>query len=115
MTRDIEERLRMFAELEVIEVRRLALNFDQIEQYNPPPNPAKITDSRAREYIRRHGRESWELDALDPNVIEGLIEAELQKLVDPAAWRNARARQDQAREQLGKVAESWQSIVDRLK
>jgi len=51
-----------------------ALNMNQIEQYNPPPNPAKLTDSRATQYIDEFGYDSWELDALEPQVISNLIE-----------------------------------------
>ena len=115
MTRDIQDRLSLFGEGCEIEVRRIALNTDQVRQYNPPPNPAKITDSRARDYIRRHGRESWELDALDPRVIEGLIEGELQGLVDAAMWEASKLRQDLARAQLAKVAEQWATVLDTLK
>ena len=63
MTRDIQERLQLFTGQD-IEVRRLALNIDQIKRYNPPPNPAKLTDSRATAYVREYGNDSWELDAL---------------------------------------------------
>ena len=45
MTRDIFDRLQTF--MGGAEVKRLALNWDQVEMYNPPPNPAKLTDSRA--------------------------------------------------------------------
>jgi hypothetical protein len=45
MTRDITKRLAMYARQE-IEVRRIALNIDQVRRYNPPPNFAKETDSR---------------------------------------------------------------------
>ena len=74
MTRDNDTRLGMFAR-EDVTVRRLALNFDQIETYGPPPNPAKLADSRYETYFGRYGAESWELDALDPNVIQELIGA----------------------------------------
>jgi hypothetical protein len=48
-------------------VRRIALNDGSgQQQYNPPPNPAKLTDSRSEGYIQEYGHESWELDALDP-------------------------------------------------
>jgi hypothetical protein len=47
MTRDNRDRLTMFARRDV-EVRRLALNMDQIERFRPPPNFAKETDSRYR-------------------------------------------------------------------
>lgn len=68
MTRDIQERLAMFGAATV--VRRIALTYDQVQAYNPPPNPAKLTDSRYKAYIERYGDESWELDALNPTVIQ---------------------------------------------
>ena len=40
MSRDIRERLYLFMEAEKLEFTRMALNFEQIETYNPPPNPA---------------------------------------------------------------------------
>ena len=75
MTRDVEDRLeRMAPECsDTIEVIRLALNFDQVALYNPPPNPAKLTDSRIVDYLSRYGRESWELDALNPQTLDQLI------------------------------------------
>lgn len=71
MSRDIEERIRMFMARhgygsQWFEFTRIALNRDQIDQYNPPPNPAKSTDSRFQGYMDEHGDESWELDALEP-------------------------------------------------
>lgn len=81
MTRDNDERLNMFAG-GIIDVRRLALNADQIETYDPPPNPAKMTDTRADAYVSEHGRSSWELDALDPEVISEIIRSSIQSIVD---------------------------------
>jgi hypothetical protein len=40
MTRDNDDRLALFAR-ERIDVRRIALNMDQVQRYNPPENPAK--------------------------------------------------------------------------
>jgi hypothetical protein len=71
MTRDITERLELF--MGGLEVRRIALNYDQVEMYNPPPNPAKMTDSRFEGYSAEYGDYSWELDALDPDVLVDLI------------------------------------------
>lgn len=85
MTRDNRDRLTMFAGTPVI-VQRLALNMNQIEQYNPPPNPAKMTDSRAVDYVEQFGDESWELDALPPRVIHDLIESAVDQIRDPVLW-----------------------------
>jgi hypothetical protein len=58
MTRDNSDRLEIFAE-QGIEVRRIALNMDQVQQYHPPENPAKLTDTRAGDYVARYGDKSW--------------------------------------------------------
>ncbi len=76
MSRDIEERIAAFMahhgyNRNWFEFTRIALNMDQIQQYNPPPNPAKSTDSRFQGYMDIHGDESWELDALEPQVLSG--------------------------------------------
>ncbi len=90
MTRDNRDRLSMFAGVPVTVVR-LALNRPQIDKYQPPPNPAKVTDSRFKDYQRQHGDESWELDALEPQVIQDLIEAALLDVRDEAKWDEALA------------------------
>lgn len=92
MTRDIAERLELFVG-RAVQVERLALNMDQVRQYSPPPNPAKITDSRAAGYIALHGRKSWELDALEPSVLEGLIEEAVLGVRDETAWEGAVAQE----------------------
>jgi hypothetical protein len=94
MTRDNCDRLSLFAG-RYVEVRRIALNMPQVEQYSPPPNPAKLTDSRANGYIAEYGEESWELDALTPQVIAQLIEDEVQAEVDLDVW-NERVEQWEA-------------------
>lgn len=81
MERDVRERLAMFAEYPV-EIRRVALTREQIESYDPPPNYAKVKDSRARGYIAEFGDKSWELDALKPSVIEGLVDSEIARVCD---------------------------------
>jgi hypothetical protein len=88
MSRDIQDRLDLFMGYEgaEVEVHRIALNMNQVEKYNPPPNPAKITDSRAEKYIRKFGGESWELDALEPRVLEQLIEDKIQEFRDDDLW-----------------------------
>ena len=80
MTRDNESRLEVF--MGGVEVRRLALNMDQIQQYSPPPNPAKSTDSRFGGYRDEYGSDSWELDALDPSILVELIRSSVLSVRD---------------------------------
>lgn len=92
MTRDNQERLSTFTGVPVI-VQRLALNMPQVEEFNPPPNPTKMSDSRKDTYIAQFGYECWELDALEPTYIEKLIEDAVLKVREPNAW-NAALRQE---------------------
>ena len=110
MTRDIEERLRLFTA--DTEVRRLALNMPQIREINPPPNPSKTTDPRSTGYIDTFGPSSWELDALDPRYMEELIESELGDLIDPYLWDEDLQYQEEQREKLMKVSQNWQRVED---
>ena len=49
---------------------------------DPPPNPAKITDPRAKDYISEHGNTSWEVDALNPKILHQLVRINVEKLID---------------------------------
>lgn len=112
MSRDIQERLDLYSlpaedELETqpeIEVRRIALNYDQVEEYGPPPNPAKTTDSRAAGYIDEFGNESWELDALEPQTLVDLIGDEIEALIDDREAFNLRiSEQARIRKQIAAI------------
>lgn len=111
MTRDVIDRLEMF--MGGAEVERLALNMEQVRQFRPPPNPARLTDSRAGGYITKYGQSSWELDALPPDVIVRLIEEAIRDCIDDAiAWDNVVARQNRDAGMLRAVARHWGSVVD---
>ena len=104
MTRDNQERLSLFAGTQ-IQVVRLALNMNQIEQYNPPPNPAKFSDSRAEDYVRQYGDQSWELDALEPTVIHNLIEDAVLRIRDKKVWEQSLERENSERQAIDDAIE----------
>jgi hypothetical protein len=54
MTRDVRDRLALYAR-QPVEVRRVALNLDQVRQHNPPPNFAKESDTRFEGYVKTFG------------------------------------------------------------
>lgn len=112
MTRDIRDRLQLFGC--EIEVKRIALNMDQVDQYNPPPNPAKITDSRSDSYITHYGNESWELDALDPRTITTLIEDCVGEFTDSTARNLLIEDEESHKRDLTQVSQQWDDILDNL-
>lgn len=60
----------------------IALTEHQIRMYNPPPNPAKITDPRAAHFIKTYGASSWEVDALRPEVLSDILEKHIMNNMD---------------------------------
>lgn len=80
MVRDIDNRLAEFRT--TVEVKKIALTRMQVDTYNLPPNPAKMTDPRANKYVAEHGDESWEVDALPPNILNPLLTDALEELVN---------------------------------
>lgn len=141
MTRDIEERLYTFiltdfwrahrADIpddgtsiashmdasvggEAFDVRRIALNWEQVQQHQPPPNPAKLTDSRAKDYISEWGSESWELDALDPATLADLIRTEVENEIRHDQWVEDLDNQRIGKDLLMKASDRWEDVAELL-
>jgi hypothetical protein len=112
MTRDITDRMSLFMGGATIE--RLALNWDQIEEYQPPPNPAKEGDSRSASYIAEFGDSSWELDALEPAVVVDLIRSTVEGVRDNDAWQQAVDEENEHRRLLKKASTEWDNVVEFL-
>lgn len=104
MVRDVRDRLEMFG-VSNLEVRKVALTMEQINQYNPPPNPSKTTDSRSAAYIAKHGNSSWEVDALPPNVLQQLIRDAFDEAVDRETMDAIKATEELDKAELRKAVE----------
>lgn len=111
MTRENTEKISLLAGRPV-KVIRLALNFDQVQQYNPPPNMAKLTDSRAAGYVERYGNESWELDALDPEVLSDLVRNAIEPLIDRAIWQTNELDETSSQNEITDVSDNWNAALD---
>lgn len=110
MTRDLEKRIAMFAEDDEMEIEfhRIALNMDQIQELKPPPNPAKTTDARFKDYERRFGTKSWELDALSPTQLRRLLQGHLEDYIDFDLWEERKKQVEEVRKELQKVADAFE-------
>lgn len=118
MSRDIADRLAMFCVKHgqpPPDVQRIALNMKQVRQYDPPPNPAKLTDCRATKYIEEHGNESWELDALSPRVVNDLVKRNILHNMDEELFAAATERQNAARAELTTIAKNYTTVINYLK
>lgn len=109
MTRDIQERLWLFGA--DVEVKRVALTMNQIDTYNPPPNPAKLSDSRCGKYIEQYGDESWELDALEPQVITDLITNEVTAFRNDEIYQAVCDKESREKDELRMLERNYDRAV----
>jgi hypothetical protein len=98
-----------------VTVNRIALNMAQVRAYDPPPNPAKLTDSRVDGYMERFGSSSWELDALDPQVLNDLILGTIDGYRLPGQWAIDERELYAKREELEAVSENWTEVAEFLR
>lgn len=77
---------------------------EQIETFNPPPNPAKITDPRAAKYIQEFGETSWELDALSPKDLNDLLDEKIQELLDIELYNKICRQEEKEKDELVRVS-----------
>lgn len=117
MTRDAEDRLSEFLGPRLsahLEVRRIALNMQQIKRYNPPKNFAKITDSRAHGpegYIAKYGPDSWEVDALNPEVLDKIVADNIAGAVSDGPAFNRRVKQQlEGQRRIRETGDNWYGV-----
>jgi hypothetical protein len=106
MVRDIEDRLGLFTRDALpLKVIKLALTSDQVTTYSPPPNPTKLTDSRAQDYIDKFGHECWEVDALEPKVLRQVISDEFDAILDRPTMDDIVRQEEDAKDALTRFLE----------
>lgn len=95
MMRDFADRMRMFGA--DVEIRKVALTIEQVRHYKCPPNPAKQADPRAKAYIEKFGRHSWEIDALEPKALRRIVSKAVAECIDKKRLERLISRQERDR------------------
>lgn len=92
------------------EVVQIGLTMDQIKKYNLPPNPAKLTDPRAKGYIKKYGRISWEVDALKPEILTKLVVDEIEQRIDLDTYHENIALENKERDELRSIVAKYSGV-----
>ncbi len=87
-----------------VEVRPIGLTMEQIKEFSPPPNPAKITDPRAKWYIAEFGQVSWEVDALNPETLHKLVRENVEGLIDIEMYKEILEQEKKDKKELRKFS-----------
>lgn len=114
MVRDIRERLSDYFELwgdctEPPIIRKEALLREDIDIYGLPPDLTKRTDTRAKNFIRKYGDISVELDALPPDELINRVKNSINGLiVNPNEWKEEIKKEKRERKELlASLEEIW--------
>jgi len=116
MIRDVYDRVGEFIEWDEykLKVKHIALTMDQIEEFSPPPNFAKVTDSRARHYIGEYGNDSWEIDAIEPQVLSDTVEKHIKEWIDLDMYEAQVQVEKEDKANLRMITENYTDVIDYL-
>jgi len=117
MIRDVDDRVGEFNAKQNgydLKVKHIALTMNQIEVLKPPPNFAKVTDSRAQEYINEYGTDSWEIDAIEPQVLSDTVENHIKDWIDVDLYDQQVAIEKEDKANLTRIAENYSMVLDYL-
>ncbi len=92
MVRDIDDRLNDVFQTNV-RVIKLGITREQVDAFQPPPNPAKMSDSRAARFVAEHGYESYEVDALPPEELDRIVNKAVDRLEDRDVMDTVKAQE----------------------
>jgi len=113
MTRDLWTRLRRYSGRNIT-VKRIALTYDQVQEYRLAPNPTKKTDTRAAAYIAEYGMQCWELDAIEPKELQRLVEKAIKEYVDEEMWQASKKEEEEAKAELEETFQEWRDALEVL-
>lgn len=106
MVRDIRDRMETFGI--TVDVTKLALNPDQVKRWKLPPNPAKMSDSRASGFVDKHGSNSYEVDAIPPKDLQKMVRGAIIDLMDMQAYDAVKAKEEELKEKLSEAVEGME-------
>jgi len=104
---------QMFVDdVEPFNVECVGLTMDQIQKFKPPPNPAKISDPRAKWYIQKFGPVSWEVDAIKPKEMQRIIEDSILNNINVEKFEEMRSLEKTHKKILNQLKDYY---VDTIK
>ncbi len=117
MIRDIYQRLEfmlvngvhgdLFGDVDSwFSVLPIGLSMEQIKKYDLPPNPTKLTDSRAKKYIQKFGKTCWEVDALSPKTLTSIVETNIKKIINQKQFDIMLVEENEGKKELQKFIDS---------
>lgn len=92
-----------------VQLDRVALNHDQVEEYNLAADwqIPKSSDSRARWYIGNFGERCWELDALRPDILGELVTRAIESNIDMDMFTEEQRQEKEDLSEIETIVDGW--------
>jgi hypothetical protein len=105
---DLPRRLADYGAGDDYTLKRIALTHADVAAGNLPSFEAetKKKDPRFNWFVGRYGRQCWELDALDPNVLRDRVRQEIENYVDAGDWEQHQRIEAAQRETTKQIAQA---------
>jgi hypothetical protein len=114
--RDLKDRLHKYCDSTNFRVIRVALTPEQISLFHLPPMPedaetlAKLQrDPRTKQYGMQY---AVELDAIEPDVLSGMIKDSIKALIDAEKWNANMQKANEEREELKQKFQTIKVLID---
>lgn len=85
---------------------KIALNLEQIKEYDLPTMPTKKSDSRTAKHIANFGDVAVELDALEPDVLQEMINSSIQENFDEKIYQKVQREEAAKRRKVKKMIDA---------
>lgn len=110
---DIQNRLNIFLgpDAHRVTVERVALSMAQVKRYKLIDNFAKLSDGRAKKYIEKYGNKSWELDALDSQILYDIVRDQVVAIRDEDTYAKTLAKQKGERKIMQAMKDNWNAVA----
>lgn len=87
---------------------QVALTSAQVDEYQLPENPGKTTDTRSGAFAERNGKlVQVEVDALDPQVLDGLYRDAFERFYDKSTFEDVLVHEARQRDLMREFASGW--------
>lgn len=111
MTRDLGNRFYRYTQKKVT-IERIALTYDQVKEYDLTPNPTKMADTRARDYVEQYGEGCYELDAIEPEELQRLVKEAILKHLDEDQWKESLKQEEEQKQELEPIFDRWREVIE---
>lgn len=84
-------------------LNRVALTHEQVDELQLLPAPVKKGDTRAKKFIKEHGEDVYELDAIEPRTLQNIIRTHITKYYNEDIHRQNLEESAKARKRIESV------------